>query len=119
MLPINLALSLIFGAGQIVVGAALMRHAAKHNRWRRAWRSFGLALAGVWLITSGAVELFVSGMEAFMRLTGTPTQAFFTLWRGRGDTLLFAVSALLVVLALAWPLAQRLLAKRGEGHSAG
>jgi len=117
MLPINLILSLIFGGGQVAIGAALLGYAVQRSRWR-ALRNVGLALAGAWLITSGVIELFVSGMETSTRLTGAPSQAFFTLWRGRADTLLFVVTALLAALALAWPLALRLFARHGAGRSA-
>ncbi|MEO7075951.1 MAG: hypothetical protein ABI068_11675 [Ktedonobacterales bacterium] len=118
MLPINLVLSLIFGVGQLAIGVALLAYALRYKRWR-ALRTFGLALIGAWVVTSGAVELFVSGMEASGRLTGAPTPTVFTFWRGRADTLLFTVTALLAVLALAWPLALRIFARRGAGRSAG
>ncbi len=92
---INLALSLLFGVGQIVVGAALVLHG------RRQWRRAGVLLVmlvGAWFICSGIIELFVSGMESLQRLSGVPDSATFTLWRGRADgTLALATGAILLI----------------------
>ncbi len=103
MLPINLILSLIFGVGQLVIGVALVVYSALGGRWRR-WRLFLAGLVGAWLAVSGVTELFVSGMESSQRLTGAPEMAFFVLWRGRADILLFSVTGLLAVLGLAYAL---------------
>lgn len=93
--PINLALSLLFGVGQIVVGGLFVVHG--RNRWRRAG-VFLLMLVGAWFICSGVIELFVSGMESLQRLSGTPDHAAFSLWRGRADTtLVVATGAILLV----------------------
>ncbi|HLY30732.1 MAG TPA: hypothetical protein VKQ36_06865 [Ktedonobacterales bacterium] len=104
MIPINLILSLVFGIGQLVIGMGLAVYAVTGGRWR-LWRIFLAGLAGAWFAVSGATELFVSGMETSQRLTGMPDRAFFTLWRGRADTLLFGVTAALASIGLAYALA--------------
>ena len=103
---IMLLFSLIFGGGQVVVGVALMFYGASKGRWRRL-RSFGLTLAGAWLFTSGAIEIFVSGMETSQRFTGAPSPTIFALWRGRADFLLLVITVVLALLALAYPLSLR------------
>lgn len=116
--PLNLILSLVFGAGQVVVGAWLAWHSLQRERPPR-WRAALLIAVGLWLIVSGVTELFVSGMETNQRLTGAPTAGIFALWRSRADATLFALSAALaiglIVYALAYPLVKRLrLASGGE-----
>lgn len=115
-LPINLILSLVFGVGQIVVGAWLAWHSLQSER-RPHWRAALLIAVGLWFIVSGVIELFVSGMETSQRLTGAPGAGQFALWRSRADTTLFAFSAALafglVVYALAVPLTKRLRAVSG------
>lgn len=103
MLPINLILSLIFGVGQLVIGVGLVVYSVRGGRWRR-WRIMLAALIGAWLAVSGAMELFVSGMESSERLTGAPGAVFFALWRDRADTLLFSVTALLALLGVVYAL---------------
>lgn len=114
-LPLNLILSLVFGVGQVVVGAWLAWHSLQSER-RPHWRAALLIAVGLWFIVSGVIELFVSGMESSERLTGVPGAGQFALWRSRADTILFALSVALalglVVYLLAAPLAKRL---RGAG----
>ena len=97
LLPINLILSLLFGVGQIVVGAFLAVHG--RNRWRRAG-VFLLMLVGMWLVCSGIIELFVSGMESLQHISGVPDLATFTLWRGRADTALAVATGVIVVVGI-------------------
>ena len=100
---ISLALSLLFGVGQVLIGGGFAWYGATRQRWRRP-RAFIPALAGAWFFCSGLVELFVSGMESLERMTGTPTAAMFALWRSRADTVLLIWTiglALLGVLYLA------------------
>ncbi|HEY1391174.1 MAG TPA: hypothetical protein VGF38_21740 [Ktedonobacterales bacterium] len=97
LLPINLALSLLFGVGQIVVGAILVVHG--RNRWRRVG-VFLLMLVGTWFVCSGIIELFVSGMESLQRIVGAPDNATFTLWRGHADTGLAVATGIIVVFGL-------------------
>ncbi len=100
-MTVNLLLSLIFGAGQIVVGGALVGYGVTGGRWRR-WRIALAAFAGAWFVASGITELLVSGMEVSRRLTNTPGAATFGLWRGRADTTLYAITALLALAGLAY-----------------
>lgn len=97
LLPINLILSLLFGVGQIVVGAFLVVHG--RNRWRRAG-VFLLMLVGTWFVCSGIIELFVSGMETLQRNSGVPDHATFTLWRGRADTTLAVATGVIVAVGV-------------------
>lgn len=105
-LPINLVLSLVFGLGQVVVGAWLAWYPLTPAH-RGNWRIAILLFAGLWLILSGTIELFVSGMETSQRLAGSPSMASFSLLCGRADGALFAATALLAVGALVYPLALR------------
>src|SRR5690348_10574365 len=116
-LPINFVLSLVFGVGQVIVGAWLAWHVARGGlgRWRRAL----LVAVGLWFVVSGCAELFVTGMETSLRLTGAPTAATIALWRGRADTTLFVATAALVVGAVAYALAPMLLGRRGARDAEG
>src|SRR5579864_229361 len=105
-LPLTLVMSLIFGIGQLAIGAWLIVVPLAPAR-RRQWRFAILLFAGLWLVASGATELFVSGMEASKRLTGAPSAAMFALQRGRADAILFVLSGALAVGALIYPLALR------------
>ena len=100
-LPINLALSLVFGLGQIVVGGWLAVYPLARQRYLQ-WRQGLMMFVGLWFVVSGVVELVVSGMETSQRLTGAPGAVAFALWRGRADTALFVASALLACGVLAY-----------------
>ncbi len=111
--PLNLILSLVFGLGQVIVGAWLARYPLTGGR-RREWRAALVGFVGLWFIVSGVTELFVSGMETSQRLTSAPAAATFALWRGRADTLLFVASAVLALGALIYPVALRWRPARDE-----
>ena len=108
--PINLALSLLFGAGQIVVGILLVTHG--RNQWRRAG-VFILILVGAWFLCSGVVESFVSGMEALQRLSGVPDRVEFNLWRGRADTALAVATGVILLVGIVVAMSGRLSWRRG------
>jgi hypothetical protein len=98
---IGLALSLLFGVGQVVVGGGLMWHGGTRGRWRR----FGVFVAmiiGAWLFCSGLVELFVSGMESLQHLSGRPDATTFVLWRSRADIVLLVWTVVLAVAGLGY-----------------
>lgn len=61
--PLQLALSIIFGVLQIVVGSAIQVH-GWHNRLFGRLRFFLVGLAGIWFICSGVDELVVSSLDA-------------------------------------------------------
>src|SRR5690348_13537675 len=109
MPSINLILSLLFGVGQIVVGAFLVVHG--RNRWRRAG-VFLLVLVGTWFVCSGIIELFVSGMESLQRISGVPDPATFALWRGRADTALAVATGIIVVVGILVGVSGRLTWRR-------
>lgn len=106
---VSLALSLLFGVGQIVVGSLLVAHGRK--RWHRAG-VFLLMLAGAWFVCSGAIELFVSGMESLQRISGVPDHATFSLWRGRADTVLVVATGLILLIGAVVALSGRLSWRR-------
>jgi hypothetical protein len=107
----NLVLSLLFAMGQIVVGGLLATHGSR--RWRRTG-DFVLMLVGVWFVCSGVIELFVSGMETFQRLSGVPDQATFTLWRGRADGALAAATGVLLLVGVVVALSGKLSWRRNS-----
>jgi hypothetical protein len=98
---ISLMLSLIFAVGQILVGGGLVWHGAVRGRWRRLG-VFASMLVGAWFFFSGLVELFVSGMESFQRISGSPDAATFALWRSRADVALLVWSIGLAVIGVAY-----------------
>lgn len=105
-LPPNLILSLIFGLGQVIVGAWLAGYSLAPQR-RRQWRLALMLFVGLWFVVSGLVELFVSGMETSQRLHGAPSAVVFTLWRAYADSVLFVASAILALGAVIYPLLLR------------
>lgn len=108
---VNLALSLLFGVGQIVVGVLLVRHG--WTRWRRGG-VFVMMLAGAWFVCSGVIELFVSGMEALQRISGVPDHSTFSLWRGRADRTLAVATGALLLLGIVVLLSGRLSWRRNS-----
>ena len=110
-IPPNLILSLVFGVGQIVVGAGLAWYGLAPTRWRR-WRAIIAGAAGVWFFVSGVCELIVSGMELSQRLGGGPSAAVFTQTRGLADGALFAVTGALAVGLVAYLTAIAIMRRR-------
>jgi hypothetical protein len=105
-----LILSLIFGAGQIVVGGIIARFSLVNlgqGIWTHA-RHFLLLVVSLWFIVSGTLELLVSGMETAQRLGAVISSRTFTLWRARADTSLVWVSVTLLASLLAYELVRRL-----------
>jgi hypothetical protein len=111
--PVSLALSLVFGLAQLVVGIGVARWATLDRRWRKA-NLFVLLLLALWFACSGIAELFVSGMETLRLIVRWPPAAAFALWRGRTDAALFAAT---VVLLAALPVyaGASYLSRRGCG----
>jgi hypothetical protein len=98
--PADLAISLVFGAGQVVVGSALAWRGLASHRWRRL-PLFTLALLGIWVVCSGIAELIVSGLETAARAWGRPTPSAIAAVRDVADASLLVVAlALLAVVAL-------------------
>jgi ABC-type enterobactin transport system permease subunit len=107
---ISLALSLLFGVGQVLVGGGFAWYGATRQRWRRP-RVFVVALVGAWFFCSGLVELFVSGMESLQHLSGSPDAATFATWRSRADMVLLIWTIGLAIAGLAY------LAVNWQNHS--
>jgi hypothetical protein len=110
-IPPNLILSLIFGAGQIVVGGGLAWYGLTPARWRQ-WRAVLAGAAGVWFFVSGVCELIVSSMELSRSLGDGPSAAVFTQTRGLADSALFLVTGALAVALLAYFIAMTVLGRR-------
>jgi len=107
----SLALSLLFGAGQLVIGGIVALRIARTGRWR-AFGQYLLMLVALWFTFSGLSELLVSGTEAVRAITMHPSAAVFASWRSRIDGALLVVSACLAVALALYPLAIRLRASK-------
>ncbi|MGH2484893.1 MAG: hypothetical protein ACRDHE_02670 [Ktedonobacterales bacterium] len=94
-MSINLALSLLFGAGQLLLGAAFVYRIVAQGQWRVPKRFLLLTIAA-WFVASGATELCVTGMEVTHNISGEPSLQVFSLWRARADATLAIVSVALV-----------------------
>lgn len=111
----NLYISLVFGVGQVVVGAAMIVYTARRQRWRQM-TFFVLALLAAWLASSGLTEIVVSGTELLARLGGSISPATAQQVRARADAAFFDVSLVLIVLGVVYLLvARRWLAPRKPG----
>lgn len=100
-LPLNLILSLVFGLGQVIVGAWLAYRPFVRRRYLQ-WRVGLLAFVGLWFVSSGLIELLVSGMETSERLGAGPSAATFVAWRAQADSALFIATLLLTAGLLAY-----------------
>jgi hypothetical protein len=100
--PVMLAISLIFGVGQIAVGAGLVIRGLRGGRWRRLG-IYATMVLGAWFMCSGAVELFVSALTATSDAWGQPTSGILARLRADGDVGLVWASLALVALACLYP----------------
>ncbi|HEX8998054.1 MAG TPA: hypothetical protein VF812_18645 [Ktedonobacterales bacterium] len=100
-LPLNLILSLVFGLGQVIVGAWLAYRPLVRRRYLQ-WRVGLLAFVGLWFVSSGLIELLVSGMETSERLGAGPSASTFVAWRAHADSALFIATLLLTAGLLAY-----------------
>jgi|GEM_PF-2272299 len=113
----NLFISLAFGFGQIVIGAAMMFYAARRKRWRQVI-FFGLALIGAWIAASGLTELVVSGAEMLSRIGNSVSADEATRIRANADTAFFYASILLLFLGVGYPLLTSFILARQSAASA-
>lgn len=112
----NLYISLAFGVGQVVVGAAMIVYTARKGRWRQM-TFFVLALLAAWLAASGLTEIVVSGTELLARLGGI-SAATAQQVRARADAAFFDASLILIALGAVYLLvARRWLVPRGPGEA--
>lgn len=115
--PADLAISLVFGAGQVAVGGALAWRGLGHGRWRRA-ASFTMALIGLWVMCSGVAELIVSGLEAAAQGWHTPAAQTVAAVRHTADGGLLAAAVLLAValgVYLVWWRAGQIAGRKRDG----
>lgn len=110
-IPPNLVLSLVFGVGQLAIGAWLMRYGLRPSHWRQ-WRSVLAGAAGIWFCVSGVGEMIVSGMEVSRRLNGSPSVATAMTWRLGVDSALYVTTGALVIAMIAYVVALWLIAQR-------
>ncbi len=103
----SLALSLLFGVAQIAAGAAVAWRLRPRKPWRSAGPSLLFAMC-LWFISSGLIELLISGMELARVEGGGPSAEAFAVWRERADSVLLVVTVLLVLALLARPLLLRM-----------
>jgi hypothetical protein len=95
--------------------------AVRGGRWRQVQHvgaNIG-TLAGAWFVASGAIELFVSGMETSQRLWRAPSDVSFAMWRGRADTVLLLVTIAIALSALVYLALWRLAPHTGQHDPAG
>jgi hypothetical protein len=102
----NLYISLAFGVGQIVVGAAMIIYAARRAR-RRQMTFFVLALLAAWLAASGLTEIIVSGTELLARLGSSISATAAQQIRARADAVFFDVSLVLIAAGAVYLLVAR------------
>jgi hypothetical protein len=111
-----LAVSLLFGVGQCIVGAALVLRGVRGGRLRR----LGLYAAGVlgaWLVCSGVAELIVSGLTLVVGRWGELTPGALSQVRHAIDVALVVASGVLAATLLLYPLMRRLRFTRPHaGH---
>ncbi len=103
---INLILSLIFGVGQVIVGAGMAVYTARKQRWRQ-FRFFGMAVLGAWIACSGITELAVSGSELLARQSSTLSAAQAAQLRAAADQAFLVASIMLLLVFAAFPLLAR------------
>ncbi len=114
-IPPNLILSLVFGAGQIVVGGGLAWYGLAPARWRQ-WRAILAGAVGMWFFVSGISELIVSGMELSQRLGDGPSVAVFAQTRGLADGALFTATGVLAVGLVVYFIATAIMRRREQGR---
>ena len=107
---LSLALSLVFGVAQIVIGGGVAVELVRRGRWRSG-RGYLLLLIALWFPCSGIGELIVSGMEVARRLTAIPSAATLILWRARVDASLLVVAGVLLAGLGVFPLVRRLASR--------
>lgn len=102
----NLLISLAFGAGQVIIGAAMLLFSLHKGRWRQI-ALFGLALIGAWFACSGLTELIVSGAEMLARTGNALSAESATHIHMQADQGFLIASIILLVLGVLYPLLTR------------
>lgn len=107
----NLYLSLAFGAGQIIVGAAMALFVTRKRRWQKMTLAL-LAFIGIWFAFSGITELIVSGAEVLARTSHTLSIASASHLRSQADQAFLIASLILLASGAAYLLLARRWLKR-------
>ena len=113
----NLYLSLAFGAGQVIIGAAMAIFVTQKRRWQKI--TFGLlAVIGIWFAFSGITELIVSGAELLARSAHALSPGSASLLRAQADQAFLIASLILLAIGAAYLLIIRLWFHRQLANSA-
>lgn len=102
----TLTISAFFGIAQLIAGSALLRRFVRRPDWRQAPRFLG-ALAGIWLLVSGAGEVIVAFAAGVNGGLGGRTSHI----RNTVDIVLLVVTALVLALLVAYPLVRKYAAQ--------
>lgn len=103
----NLYLSLAFGVGQVIIGAAMALFVTRKRRWQKMTHAL-LAFIGIWFAFSGITELIVSGAEVLARTGHTFSPAEASHLRAQADQAFLIASLLLLTIGAAYLLLARL-----------
>jgi branched-subunit amino acid ABC-type transport system permease component len=103
----NLYLSLAFGAGQVIIGAAMALFVTRKRRWQKMTHAL-LAFIGIWFAFSGITELIVSGAEVLARTGHTLSAAEASHLRAQADQAFLIASLTLLAVGAAYLLLARL-----------
>ena len=103
----NLYLSLVFGAGQVIIGAAMALFVTRKRRWQKMTHAL-LAFIGIWFAFSGITELIVSGAEVLARIAHTLSLAGASHLRAQADQAFWIASLILLTIGAAYLLSGRL-----------
>ena len=113
----NLYLSLAFGIGQIIIGAAMALFVTRKRRWQKMTHAL-LAFIGIWFAFSGITELIVSGTEVLARTGHTLSSAQASHLRAQADQAFLIASLLLLTIGAVYLLMARLWFNRQPAKSA-
>jgi branched-subunit amino acid ABC-type transport system permease component len=113
----NLYLSLAFGVGQVVIGAAMALFVTRKRRWQKMTHAL-LAFIGIWFAFSGITELIVSGAEVLARTDHTLSPAQASHLRAQADQAFLIASLMLLTIGAAYLLMARLWFNRQPAKSA-
>ena len=113
----NLYISLAFGAGQIIVGAAMALFVTRKRRWQKMTLAL-LAFIGIWFAFSGITELVVSGAEVLARTGHTLSITSASHLRAQADQAFLIASLILLALGAVYLLLARLWLKRQPSKNA-
>lgn len=113
----NLYLSLAFGVGQVIIGAAMALFVTRKRRWQKMTHAL-LAFIGIWFAFSGITELIVSGAEVLARTGHTLSPAEASHLRAQADQAFLIASLILLTIGAAYLLLTRLWLNRPPAKSA-